>query len=163
MAWSNAAKCMWNDKFHKPTVAQLREGYAKPLIPILDAAREYLLALDGVSESVAWHGVPWRWTLVYRCTGEDRAAVTRAFAYLVPDPNRLQVCVPLAREVIAELPVKRFKKSIRDGIVHARSVAGVSWPSWDAPTKAALDDVIDLLQRKHRLIVSPDQTVTLSA
>lgn len=163
MAWSSAAKCMWSDKFHAPTVSQLRDGYPKPLAPVFDAAREQLLALEGVSETVAWHGVPWRWTLVYRCAGEDRAAVTRAFAYIVPDPSKLQVCVPLGREIVAELPMRRFKKNIRDTIVHARSVAGVSWPSWDAPTRAALDDILDLVQRKHRLIVVPNQSVTMSA
>jgi hypothetical protein len=163
MAWSSASKCMWSDKFHAPTVTQLREGYQKPLIPVFDAARDFLLGLHGVSESVAWHGVPWRWTLVYRCASEDRAPVTRAFAYLIPDPNRLQVCVPLGREQVAALPMRRFKKNMRDSIVHARSVAGVSWPSWDAVTRPALDEVIDLLHRKHRMIVEPNESVTMSA
>ncbi len=156
-------KCRWNDKFHTPTVAQLREAYAKPLIPVFDSAREMLLQLSGVSESVAWHGVPWRWTLVYRCHGDETAPVTRAFAYLIPDPTRLQVCVPLGREQIVALPIRRFKKNIRDAIVHARSVAGVSWPSWDAPTRAALEDLGDLIRRKHRMLSASNEQLTISA
>ena len=160
---NGAVKCGWNNKFHAPSVAQLREGYAKPVMPVFDAAREMLLELKGVSESISWHGVPWRWTLVYRCEGDDASPVTRAFAYVISDPHRLQVCVPLGREQIAALPMRRFKKGIRDAIVHARSVAGISWPSWDVPTRVALEDVADLVRRKHRLIVASDERITISA
>lgn len=156
-------KCRWNDKFHTPTIAQLREAYPKPLVPVFDGARDMLLELKGVSESIAWHGVPWRWTLVYRCAGDDAAPVTRAFAYVIPDPSRLQVCVPLGREQIAAMPLRRFKKSIRDAIIHARSVAGVSWPSWDTPTRIALDDVAELVRRKHRMVTASDESLTISA
>jgi hypothetical protein len=158
-----STKCLWSSKFHTPSMAQLRDGYAKPLLPAFDAARETFLQLPGVSESVIWHGVPWRWTLVYKCPGKDAASNTRAFGYLIPDPARLQCCIPLTREQIASLPIRRFKKTIRDSIVHARTVAGLSWPSWDVPTKAALEDVADLLRRKHRLIVGADGAVALSA
>lgn len=163
MLEQGASKCAWNNKFHAPSVAQLRDGYAKPLVPVFDAVRETVLELKGVSESVAWHGVPWRWTMVYRCHGDDAAPVTRAFAYLIPDPHRLQVCVPLDRQQVSALPMRRFKKGIRDAIIHARSVAGISWPSWDVPTRLALDDVADLIRRKHRLIAATDERVTISA
>jgi len=163
MHWQGSTKCSWNNKFHAPTLAQLRDGYPKPLVPLFDEARELLQNLAGVSESIVWHGVPWRWTLVYKCEHENHDPVTRAFAYLIPDPARLQLCVPLTTEQVAVLPMRRFKKHMRDNILHARTVAGLSWPSWDVPTTQALEDLADLVRRKHRHIDGPRERVALSA
>jgi hypothetical protein len=44
-----------------------------------------------------------------------------------------------------------MKKSIRDGIVHARNVGGIWWPTWELPTAGALSEVLDLLTRTHKL------------
>lgn len=163
MPWQGSSKCLWSSKFHTPTWCQLRDGYPKPMVPFFDAARSMLLALNGVSESVVWHGIPWRWTLVYKYKGSDAASRTRAFAYLIPDPARLQCCVPLSREQITALPIRRFKKHIREPIIHARTVAGLSWPSWDLPSKSAIEDLADLIHRKHRMVGASDDSVALSA
>jgi hypothetical protein len=163
MQWERSSKCTWSNKFIAPTVGKLREGYPKPLGSVFDAARELILELDGVSESVIWHGVPWRWTLVYKCDARTAADRTRAFAYLIPDPAKLQCCVPLTREQIASLPMRRFKKNLRDSIIHARTVAGLSWPSWDIPSKTAVEDIAELVRRKHRLLRASDESVAMSA
>ncbi|MBY0312628.1 MAG: hypothetical protein K2W85_11210 [Phycisphaerales bacterium] len=157
MAWGSSLKCAWNDKFRMPEVAQLRGGLNKPLQSVFDDAREELKRLEGVSESVSWQGVPWRWTLVYTMA---EVPTERALAYLVPDPQRVQMCVPLNQEQIEKLPMKRLKKSIRDGVVHARSVAGVWWPTWDVPTRGALDEVLELVVRKHKMVTASIETVT---
>lgn len=149
MAWTNS-RCPWTDKFNRPTVDELRASFAKPMQRVLEDARE-ALAPDGVAETLSWQGVPWRWSLVYRYgSGPD---ADRPLAYLIPDPERLQVCVPLTKEQIDALPMKRLRKSIRDGVTHARSVAGVWWATWDVPGRGALDEVVDLVERKHKLIV----------
>jgi hypothetical protein len=114
----------------------------------LEEARKQLGEMPGVSESLVWQGVPWRWTFVY--AGEE-ASVGRAVAYLIPDPNRLQICVPLAQEHIEQMPLKRMKKSVRDGIVHARNVGGVWWPTWEIQNSTALGEILDLLARKQKL------------
>lgn len=162
MSLQGSTKCPWNNKFHAPTLAQLREAYPKTTLPVFDAARQALLGLAGVSETIAWHGVPWRWTLVYDGQEVTSTGVRRPFAYLVPDPARLQICIPLTREQVAAMPIKRFKRTLRDAIVHARTVAGVSWPSWDLPTRAALDDVLELIKRKHRLVVDPREAAAVA-
>ncbi len=148
MAWGTVAKCAWSDKFRVPSVEDLRAGTPPQLRPVLDEARRQLAELPRVSESLVWQGVPWRWTFVYLA---DDASDGRATAYLVPDPNRLQICVPLAQEHIEQFPLKRMKKSIRDGIVFARNVGGIWWPTWDIQNSTALAEVLDLLERKHRL------------
>jgi hypothetical protein len=94
--------------------------------------------------------VPWRWTLVY--SAGPSAEGPRTLGYLIPCPDRLQVCVPLKREHIDALPSKRLKKSIRDGVAFARVVAGVWWATWDVPSRTALDEVLDVAVRKHRMM-----------
>jgi hypothetical protein len=154
MAWGTVVKCAWSDKFRIPSAEELREGLAQQIRPVLDEGRQRLGELSGVSESLVWQGVPWRWTFVY--AGGEHGE--RAAAYLIPDPQRLQVCVPLNQEQIEQFPLKRMKKSIRDGIVYARNVGGVWWPTWEIPTAGALGEVLDLLARKNRLTAA-GQTV----
>jgi hypothetical protein len=150
-------KRVWSNKFQCPGPRQLREGYEPELRAVFDAARELILEREGLVETVVWHGVPWRWTLVYQDpAGENGyglalARPTRAFAYLIADPARLQVCLPLTREQIAAMPLKRFKKVSRDSIIFARAVAGVAWPNWDLPTQAAVEDVAEVVRRKHKM------------
>lgn len=143
-------KSLWADKFRMPTIDQLRQQVAKPLLPVFDDARATLNELDGVSETLQWQGVPWRWTLVYRFGGETDSSGAKAVAYLIPDPQRIQICVPLSGEQIETCGVKKLKRPIRDGVLHSRSVAGVWWPTWDLPSKSALDEVLELVERKHK-------------
>ncbi len=159
MAWGNGTKSAWNDKFRQPTEDELRAGLSKPLQQVFDDARERLVELDGESESLVWQGVPWRWTFVYTIEG---AGESRALAYVIPDPARLQICVPLTNEMVEKLPLKRMKKSIRDGVVFARHVAGVSWPTWDIPTATALDEVFELVARKHAMISGVENSAGVS-
>jgi hypothetical protein len=153
MAWGNAAKTAWNDKFRMPSIGELRTGCSKPVQQLLDEARERFAGLAQTSESLVWQGVPWRWTFVFLgpSSGEPRV-----LAYLIPDPARLQCCVPLTHDQIERLPLKRMKKSIRDGVVFARDVNGICWPTWDVPTKPAMDEVFELVARKHALILGTD-------
>lgn len=158
-------KLVWLNKFQvpAPSIANLKDGYPKPAHGVFDATRDALCELGGVSEAVAWHGVPWRWTLVYRLGEAPEVPGTRAFAYIIPDPARLQVCIPLTRDQVAVLPMRRFKKVVRDTIVFARTVAGVSWPTWDIPSAQALEDVRELLRRKHKLISAPGDAIAMEA
>ncbi|HVU63655.1 MAG TPA: hypothetical protein VHC70_06750 [Phycisphaerales bacterium] len=151
MAWGTVVKCAWSDKFRVPTAAELREGLAPPSRAVLDEARRRLGDLPGVAESLVWQGVPWRWTFVY---ADQEHGDARATAYLIPDPQRLQVCVPLNQEQIEQFPLKRMKNPIRDGIVYARNVGGVWWPTWEIPTSGALGEVLDLLSRKMKVVAA---------
>src|SRR6185436_5942499 len=108
--------------------------------------RERLLAFEGVSERLEWQGVPWRWTLVYSCQLDP----TRAFAYIIPDPAKPQVAIPLTVNMVQALPLKRMRKAVRDGVVFSRLIAGVYWPGWALEAVGQLDDVIEIMQRKYK-------------
>ena len=160
MAWGNIAKCAWSDKFRQPSADELRSGLPKPLQLIFDDARRHFDDMPQISEVLVWQGVPWRWTFVLL---GPASAEPRALAYLIPDPSRVQVCVPLTHEQIERLNLKRMKKSIRDGVVFARNVNGVWWPTWDVPTKTALDEVLELVGLKHAMIVGAESPAAVGA
>jgi hypothetical protein len=160
-------KNAWSDKFSLPTVDELKSLQPKPLQSMFQKCRQKLLE-HGHTEVVQWQGVPWRWSLVYTAgkddldpmmnfqpSAEPSAASPRAFAYLIPDPARLQLCIPLTTQQIEQVGLKKFKKPIRDGIAFARSVGGVWWPTWEIPSLAALDEVLELAKKKLNLESKP--------
>jgi hypothetical protein len=109
---------------------------------------EQVCGVQNVRESVQWLATPWRWTLVYSCELDP----TRALTYLVPDPAKPQVCVPLTTAMMQAIPLRRLKKNIREGIIYSKVVAGTFWPTWDLTSRTAGEDVLDLIQRKHKYI-----------
>jgi hypothetical protein len=135
----------WEDKFSVPTFVDLRCQCTKQLAGVLEAARERLLAFGGVRESISWQGIPWRWTVTFR-----RAGVTEpAFAFLIPQPGKPQLCVPLPCEILPALPPKSTSRPIRDAITFASRVGGVLWPQWEVTTKTQLEPIIELAAFKH--------------
>jgi len=140
----------WEDQFRMPSLDELRNHYPKQLGNLISAARDRLLEFDGVEEEIAWQGLPWRWTLTYRCPEDP----TRAWAYLVPDPEKPKISMPLTQEMVAALPMRRLKKFVRDGVVFARRVENVYWATWEITNRAQLDEVLDLAKRKHQFINS---------
>ncbi|MBC7773653.1 MAG: hypothetical protein H7210_14255 [Pyrinomonadaceae bacterium] len=139
----------WEDKFRRPEVAELFSHYpSKQLATVAEAIRNRLREFTEVQESVQWQGTPWRWTFTYTCELDP----TRAWAYLIPDPAKVQLCIPLTTPMVQSLPMRRLKKVVRDGIVYSKFVAGTYWPCWDVQSKANLDELFDLAARKHKYI-----------
>jgi hypothetical protein len=146
---SARGKVPWTDKFKTPCLDDLRGSMPnKQVLQLMDDARRMFLDRPGVVETIAWQGVPWRWTLVFG-TPQDGA---RALGYVVPDPGRLQVCLPLTAEMVTSLPFRRLKKAIRDGIIFARSAAGVHWPCWEITSAGTLSDIQELVERKLKFL-----------
>lgn len=163
----------WNDKFARPGAADLVALHAELARGALVRVRAGFGGLSGLQESVDWQGVPWRWTFVFRGTGDliehsppatagpapvaspSGLSLLRAFAYVVPEPGKVQVCVPLTGAQIEAMPLKKMKRPVREGIATARSVAGVWWPTWElGGTAADVEDVLDVAGRKHRFLLA---------
>lgn len=140
----------WEDRFRTPSVDDLREAYPKQLGNLLDLARESLRGREGVAEEISWQGLPWRWTFLYYLNG-DRS---RPWAYLVPDPEKPKVSLPLSRDMVDSLPMHRFKKHVKDGVLQSRLVAGVYWATWELTSKAQLADILDLVTRELKVVNS---------
>lgn len=143
----------WNDRFRTPALDELLEPFNRQQCGLIDAAREQLIAIPEITEELSWQGIPWRWTLVYRWKGEPE----RAWAYLVLDPARLRLALPMTTELIAKLPAKKLSRPTRDGIVQASEVAGVHWAQWELVNKPQLEELVGLAHIKHQLLTTPQR------
>jgi hypothetical protein len=140
------AKPAWEDRFNVPTQETLRAGLSKPHGTLLDHALDSLLEISGVSCTIAWRGVPWRWTLCFRA----RSVATEGIAYLVPQPGKPLLSVPLPEALVRKLPVKT-SRTIRDAIAFAPLVAGEYWAHWELGTKSQIDEVIEIVLARMQI------------
>ena len=109
----------WEDQFHTPSLDDLRSHYNRQLGQLVESARTKLLAYDGVREELEWMGLPWRWTMVYRCPDDPASA----WAYLIPHREKPLIATPLTAEMIDALPMSRLRKFIREGLDAGHRVA----------------------------------------
>ncbi len=157
MVYSNVkTRLPWENRFRKPTVADLRDSCNKQVARLIEFARERLLAIPDAQETVEWQGVSWRWSLVYRTPGDAE----RPWAYLVPDPTMPRIAAPITSEMIGSLPINRLKKHVTEGLVAARRVGQTHWAVWDVNSKQAVEDVLDLLERKRRFVERPAEALS---
>jgi len=133
----------WSDRFRQPSEAELLDAISRQFQPAFEHARTRLGAWENSRETIEWRGV-WHWTFVCRVNGEHEPA----WGYLVPDPARPRVCLPFPDELLTALPPKRLAKAVRDTLIHAPSVSGVRWPTWDVQSKAQIDEVMTLAEFK---------------
>ncbi len=138
---------VWEDRFAKPTADALRTSIDPVHADLFDLARTRLAALPGAAEDLVWHGIPWRWTFVYR---QGPEAACSAIAYLVPKPDRPLIAIPIPHQVLSSVRLKKSSRLIREGLSQAKVVAGVYWPQWELASKSLLDEVVSLIE--HRLV-----------
>ncbi|MCC6661632.1 MAG: DUF3788 family protein [Phycisphaerales bacterium] len=131
-------RCPWEDRFRTPGLDELREGVGKTHQSLFDYGRELLLA-QALEEALAWHGVPWRWSLVYRAAGTPTA-------YLIPQPGKPMISILLTAEQVAAVPPRKHTRTVRDGITYSARVGGTHWPTWEITSKPLADEVIGLLR-----------------
>ena len=137
-------RSLWEDRFGRPTVDDLLDGCPRTVLPLIEHARTKLSHAKGVSEQLAWQGIPWRWTLTYRHVDDAE----RAYAYLVPDPSKPRLVVPFPIRVLGEMSLRKFSKTTREAILHATVVGSVSWCQWELLTKATTEEVVALAELK---------------
>lgn len=140
----------WEDKFNEPEIDTLRELYPKVVRMLFDEARERLLEFSDVTEELAWEGLPWRWCLRFTVPGDP----TRAFAFLVPNPEKPRLGVSFTGEMLKSMPLHRLKKYMKETLVASHDVGGMFWTTLDFASKSQLDDAMDLVKRKHAFIKS---------
>lgn len=132
-------RCAWEDRFRLPTVDELREGMNSQHRHMFDLTRDLILAIGSLREQLSWHGVPWRWALSYKTSGGP-------LGYLVPQPGKPLLAVPLPVETVAALPVKKLSRAVRDAIAFSAEVSGTCWPTWELQSKALVEEVVGLLR-----------------
>lgn len=144
------SRTAWHDRFRTPALDDLMEPFSRQLCGLIESTRQRLVAFPNISEELSWQGIPWRWTLVYRWAGQPE----RAWAYVVLDPSRVRLTLPMSTELIAKLPAKKLSRPTRDGIVQASEVAGVHWAQWELVNKPQLDELVGIVEAKHLLLTA---------
>ena len=145
-AHSSKGRVAWLDRFRAPSSDELLSPFNKQTSALLEHARQKFLGVESSKEEIVWHGV-WNWTYVYRIPGEGE----RAWAYLIPDPAKPRIAVPIDDEIIPDLPLRKLSKYIRDGLTHAPKVDGLRWSCWDITNRTQVEDIVSLAQNKLKL------------
>lgn len=153
MATATKRQTAWEDKFRQPTYDEMIEHYPKPMLSLLEDARERLNKMDGMVETIEWNGLPLRWSLTFRLPGDP----TRAFAYLAPDPLGVRVQMVFTGAMLQAMPLHRFKRHLKDVFANSQDVGGMFWTDFVITAKPVLDDVLDVARRKHALITKANK------
>jgi hypothetical protein len=140
----------WEDRYRTPTVQGLLLALDKPQLDLVQWVRAALCGMDGVEEALSWQGIPWRWTLSYAAASGERP-----WAYLVPQPTRPLLALPLDPEVVAEVAERKYSKLIKDGVLLAPVVGGVRWTHWELTSKMQAEEVLALARRAQAVSVQP--------
>ena len=143
------AKNAWEERFETPRLEALLGVFSKAQAGLIEQARASILGMDGATESIAWLGIPWRWTLAYSVEG----ASDRPIVYLVPQPGKPLLALPMSGEVVISLPMRRLPKYIRDVIAYSPKVAGVHWMQWELTGRPQVDELMGLVRHQHNAVV----------
>src|SRR5690606_22832376 len=122
---------------------ELIAGLDERCAALVQLARDRFARVEGLREQVAWVGVPWRWTFRFVESDGD----TRPRAFVVPQPGRPAVAMPLTLEQVERLQSRRISRFVRDGVAAAPVVGGVRWAEWEIANPGQVDEVAALLHQ----------------
>ena len=145
MTLTMKSRSAWEDRFRTPSPEDLFPDLDKLKMGAVDTLRNAIPALPDVQEVLDWTGLPWRWCFVYS-RGEDPLPL----AYLVPQPQRPLLVVPVPEDVVLGLTGKRVAKSLRDGLISASDVGGVRWAQWELSSKSQAEELLELVRLRAR-------------
>lgn len=131
----------WSDYFNEPTLQQLREGYDEEPIKLFDTVMKKLGEFKAHSQKMTWYGDGWHWSISYYADDRETPLVI-----IIPNPEDLQLAMPLDRAFINSLDYKQIKKTIRDGLDLANDPFDTNWGIWTIESANILDDLVDLVK-----------------
>ena len=126
----------WSDRFRTPSLVDLVAPLPRPARTAVLHATQTLVKGRGLRERLRWHGV-WRWSCAY----EANAGADRAVAYLIPDPNRPRMCIPVTRDAANMLPARKTPSYVRQELASCPAVDGVLWPIWTVESKQMISEL----------------------
>ncbi|QQE12498.1 hypothetical protein JD969_03230 [Planctomycetota bacterium] len=144
----------WEDRWTKPTFDMLMSVYdpagRKRILEQLFANFD---EFDNIRREIVWHGSAWKWTeqfILVDSKGKD----IDILVFFVPNPETPQICVPLRKDFIDSLPMKRLNKFVREGIrsAVAKCAVEVAWASWSPNASTEVEHLTDLFKRKYKFM-----------
>lgn len=138
----------WQDRYERPALDDLLSPLLRHHAQLIAQARDAILALDGTRESIGWQGVSWRWALTFSTEADSR------FAYIIPQPGKPILALPLQSDSLSSLPLAKLSRAVRDAIQLASRVGDACWPQWELTSKSQVDEILQIVRRKHEMILS---------
>jgi len=137
----------WQDRFQTPDVATLRKAVDPESVESFDRVRSYLRDIEGVTETPGWHGTTYCWCLEYRLPGREEP-----LGILIPSPIDLQLAMPIDVPFLDQLPIRRMKRAIRDGLDLASPPFDTTWAIWSLTPGSFLDELEDVVDRRVKYV-----------
>jgi hypothetical protein len=132
----------WQNRYRTPAPADLIASLESAAAELFLHVRSGLTIQAELRETLAWHGIPWRWSFRYTC-----ASVALPVAYLVPQPDRAFLVLPLPAEGDPEAVDHKCSRHVRDAIALTPAVGGVRWTHWPLCSRLQSDELISLACR----------------
>ena len=130
----------WNDRFSRPGESDLLSGLNRDDRRLIERVITKCEGIGANARCVLWQGIPWRWT-IQLSLGNGKTLL-----FVIPEPGRPQLAVPLDAADLDRLPMRRLSKSIRDGILNARTVESTLWPEWELTSNTQVDELMTLIR-----------------
>ncbi|MBH06893.1 MAG: hypothetical protein CMJ20_11290 [Phycisphaeraceae bacterium] len=144
----------WENRWSEPQTQQLIDGLQSEHRPLIKTLMKQVSDYKHVKQSLNWFGVAWKWTIQLDVHSPDGKQLD-TLCYIVPNRVAPIVCVPLLRETIDKLPMRRLTKLIRNGIRLADRAVDIYWATWPLTNSADIPPVVDLIKRKHKISLEP--------
>jgi len=147
----------WNDRWRQPELEELLSGIKDPYQKLTREIVGRLQEHEALTDRMDWYGVSWKWSLSFRLVGDaGESDAVDAVCYVVPSEERPEVVVPLHRDVLAELPVRKLHRFLRDSIEVAKCAVDIHWVRLTPSSKDEAAAVLDLVDRKLEQLASDD-------
>jgi hypothetical protein len=143
---------IWSNRFTEPSEADLLAGLTREFRRLIERVYSKCDAIDAGERRVLWYGVPWRWTI------EIALRDGGPLAFVIAEPGRPQLTVPLDATDLDRLPMRRLSKGVREGILGARAVGNMLWPEWELTSNTQVDELMILVRVRAQGLVPGEDT-----
>ncbi len=142
----------WEEQWETPTLPKLLEVYDDEQKQIIVHQMNEIEALGQMRQEFKWYGNSWKWTIEYLF--DDHKGKEQTLAYVVPALDSMMIWVPLLDDEIAELPLKRLTKFVREAIRIANFAFEVHWAKWSPNSVGEVNLLMELIKRKRKRLVT---------
>ncbi|MEQ9460390.1 MAG: hypothetical protein RIG82_05515 [Phycisphaeraceae bacterium] len=143
----------WLDRWNIPQADVLLKPYNELTLKLAEDMMQAILDLGQVEQSIVWHGDSWRWTFQFDLVSSQ---VEQGLCYLIPNPETFMFVIPMHRDVIAKLPMRRLNRYVRDAIRSSKCAVDLHWTLWRPTLKSEGEHLLDLVKRKRKLLLEAE-------
>lgn len=141
----------WEDRWNQPTLEQLTGALKDHNRKIVERLVEGVEAYEGVHRHFAWHGRAWKWTIQFDLYDAEGKLIGPV-AYIVPNPETPEFCMPLKEQTIQQVNLKRLNKFVRDGVRAAKCAVELHWAIFNPTAVTEADQLLDLFKRVYKVL-----------